>query len=301
MQTHTNLSAISSTIPSITSICIYGGVSKDDQKRQLRDGPRIVVGTPGRLLDLAGEGALDLSNVSWLVLDEADRMLDRGFENDIREIIKQCLPLPKSPLGSIGREGSAEKPTSRMVSFFLFFRVLVLSSEKLLFHTQTCMFSATWPMSVRKLASDFMCSPIRITVGADELTANARVEQTAVVLSDGREKEQRLLGVLRDHGFTKGGVKKGEGIGRDREKCLVFALYKKEATRVMEFLERQGFEVGCIQGDMTQDKRSQSLENFKDGRVQILVATGEFFVFLLLSNIQTLLIFIFELSTKTIS
>lgn len=139
---------------------------------------------------------------------------------------------------------------------------------------QTCMFSATWPMSVRKLASDFMCSPIRITVGADELTANKRVEQTVVVLSDGREKEQRLLGILRDHGFTKGGVKKGEGVGRDREKALVFALYKKEATRVMEFLERQGFEVGCIQGDMTQDKRSQSLENFKDGRVQILVATG---------------------------
>lgn len=130
-------------------------------------------------------------------------------------------------------------------------------------------------MTVRKLASDFMCSPIRITVGADELTANARVEQTVVVLQDGREKEQRLLGVLRDHGFTKGGVKKGGGVGRDREKCLVFALYKKEATRVAEFLERQGFEVGCIQGDMSQDKRSQSLENFKDGRVQLLVATGE--------------------------
>lgn len=119
-----------------------------------------------------------------------------------------------------------------------------------------------------------MCSPIRITVGADELTANARVDQSVVVLNDGREKEQRLLGLLRDNGFTKGGVKKGEGVGRDREKCLVFALYKKEATRVMEFLERQGFEVGCIQGDMTQDKRSKSLEDFKDGKVQILVATG---------------------------
>lgn len=123
-----------------------------------------------------------------------------------------------------------------------------------------------------------MCSPIRITVGADELTANSRVEQSAIVLSDGREKEQRLLGVLRDHGFTKGGVKKGGGIGKEREKALVFALYKKEATRVAEFLERQGFEVGCIQGDMTQDKRSKSLEDFKDGRVQILVATGACFL-----------------------
>lgn len=138
------------------------------------------------------------------------------------------------------------------------------------------MFSATWPQSVRRLAADFMYQPIRITVGADQLTANSRVEQSVTVLSDGREKEQRLLGVLRDHGFTKGGVKKGGGIGADREKALVFALYKKEAQRVHQFLERQGFEVGCIQGDMTQDKRSASLADFKDGRVQILVATGAF-------------------------
>lgn len=130
-------------------------------------------------------------------------------------------------------------------------------------------------MTVRKLASDFMCDPIRITVGADELTANSRVEQSVTPLNDGREKEQRLLGVLRDHGFTKGGVKKGGGIGKDREKALVFALYKKEATRVMEFLERNGFEVGCIQGDMTQERRTKSLADFKEGRVQILVATGE--------------------------
>jgi len=137
------------------------------------------------------------------------------------------------------------------------------------------MFSATWPVTVRKLASDFMCSPIRITVGADELTANSRVEQSVTVLSDGREKEQRLLGVLRDHGFTKGG-KRGAGVGKEREKALVFALYKKEATRVMEFLERNGYEVGCIQGDMTQERRTKSLADFKEGKVQILVATGAF-------------------------
>lgn len=89
------------------------------------------------------------------------------------------------------------------------------------------MFSATWPQNVRKLAADFMHSPIRITVGRDELTANSRVEQTAIVLSDGREKEQRLLGLLREQGFTKGGPKKGDGVGLDREKVLVFALYKK--------------------------------------------------------------------------
>ena len=116
MQTHTNLAAVSSAVPDLKSICIYGGVSKDDQKKLLRAGPRIVVGTPGRLLDLAREGALILSSVSWLVLDEADRMLDKGFENDIREIIKMCLPLPTTSLAPIGAAGSAAAPVARMVS-----------------------------------------------------------------------------------------------------------------------------------------------------------------------------------------
>lgn len=120
MQTHSNLSLISSSMPNLTSLCIYGGVSKDDQKKVLRTGPRIVVGTPGRLLDLAREGALDLSHVSWLVLDEADRMLDKGFENDIREIIKLCLPLPTSQLSPIGAAGTAETPVSRRVRGFYF-------------------------------------------------------------------------------------------------------------------------------------------------------------------------------------
>ncbi|KAK4047880.1 RNA-dependent ATPase [Microbotryomycetes sp. JL221] len=250
MQTHNNLAAVASSIPTVSSICIYGGVSKDDQKRQLRkEGPRIVVGTPGRILDLAGEGALDLSHVSWLVLDEADRMLDKGFENDIREIIKKCMPSPEQPIGIT----SGDKPQARI----------------------TCMFSATWPQSVRRLAADFMCSPIRITVGADELTANSRVEQVVHVLQDGREKERRLLGVLNEHGFTRSGKGRqgGGGEGKDRDKALVFALYKKEATRVTEFLQRNGYQAGCIQGDMSQEKRSKSLQDFKDGKVQLLVAT----------------------------
>ncbi|KDE04337.1 hypothetical protein MVLG_05217 [Microbotryum lychnidis-dioicae p1A1 Lamole] len=251
MQTHANLASVTSALPSITSVCIYGGVPKDLQKATLRTGARIVVGTPGRLLDLANEGVLDLSHVSWLVLDEADRMLDKGFENDIREIIAKCLPLPEASLPKIAGAGQGQEPKARM----------------------TCMFSATWPTSVRRLASDFMCSPIRITVGNDELTANVRVSQSVIVLPDSRQKEQRLLSVLSQHGFTKGGVKKGGAIGKDREKALIFALYKKEATRVMEFLERQGYEVGCIQGDMTQERRTKSLADFKDGRVQLLVAT----------------------------
>ncbi|GAA6048846.1 hypothetical protein JCM3770_003649 [Rhodotorula araucariae] len=251
MQTHNNLSLISSAVtPKLASVCLYGGVPKPEQIRILRnERPRIVVGTPGRLLDLAREGNLDLGKVSWLVLDEADRMLDKGFENDIREIIKLCLPSPSAALGPIKDEQGEPR-----------FR-------------RTAMFSATWPVSVRKLASDFMTAPLRITVGSDSLQANARVEQVAIVVDDQRKKETLLLTHLRDNGFSLNAAKKGAAQGKDREKCLVFALYKKEATRLHEFLKNKGYEVGCINGDMTQDKRTQSLADFKDGRVNILVAT----------------------------
>ncbi|GAA5908465.1 hypothetical protein JCM5296_002172 [Sporobolomyces johnsonii] len=251
MQTHQNLSLVSSALsPSLPSVCLYGGVSKPEQIQILRNQrPRIVVGTPGRLLDLARENSLDLSKVSWLVLDEADRMLDKGFENDIREIIKLCLPSPSAPLRPI-KEQAGEEPKFR----------------------RTAMFSATWPMSVRQLAADFMTSPLRITVGSDSLTANSRVEQTAIVVQDGRQKETLLLTHLRANGFSQNKARNGSG-GKDREKALVFALYKKEATRLYEFLQHKGYEVGCINGDMTQEKRTKSLEDFKEGRVGILVAT----------------------------
>ncbi|CAE6469488.1 unnamed protein product [Rhizoctonia solani] len=127
----------------IGSVCLYGGEPKDAQRKTLLsqngDGrtTRIVVGTPGRLKDFIEEGVCDLSRVSYLVLDEADRMLDKGFENDIRSIIQKTTPTEKR---------------------------------------QTLMFSATWPESVRRLASTFQRDPVRVTVGKDELQANSRVE-----------------------------------------------------------------------------------------------------------------------------
>lgn len=101
IQTHDNLSVLG-TSWGIASVAIFGGVSKEGQVKMLKasmkkgkDGlmTRIVVGTPGRILDLMQDGALDLSGVDYLVLDEADRMLDKGFENDIRRIIGACKPL----------------------------------------------------------------------------------------------------------------------------------------------------------------------------------------------------------------
>lgn len=96
MQIHVTLDGLAAVQePPLPTVCIYGGVSKAAQVDQLRTGKhgaRIVAGTPGRLLDLANDGQLDLSNVSYLVLDEADRMLDAGFEQDVRRIVGMCKP-----------------------------------------------------------------------------------------------------------------------------------------------------------------------------------------------------------------
>ncbi|CAO1614150.1 unnamed protein product [Sympodiomycopsis kandeliae] len=228
-QTHDNLLMLAPSL-GFGSVCLYGGVPRGEQERELYGSPsvRIVVGTPGRVLDLARDGVLDLSGVSYLVLDEADRMLDKGFEPDIRAII--------------GMTQSHEQGR------------------------HTSMFSATWPPAVRGLAETFMKGPIRVTVGSDELTANRRVEQSVEVLDDNRAKERRLLQLLRSIGAGP----KGRNA---RDKVLIFALYKKEASRLEETLKRNGFSVVGIHGDMTQPQRMASLDSFKSGETPILVAT----------------------------
>ncbi|KAF2027239.1 DEAD-domain-containing protein [Setomelanomma holmii] len=204
-------------------VCVYGGVPKDPQVAACRTA-HIVVATPGRLNDLIGDRSADLSKAEYVVLDEADRMLDKGFEEAIRQIISQT-------------------PKAR----------------------QTLMFTATWPPSVRDLASTFMRSPVRITIGdnqSGELRANVRIKQLVEVV-DPRAKEQRLLQLLKQY---------QSGKNKD-DRILVFCLYKKEAMRIENFIRMKGFRVGGIHGDLSQDKRSASLAAFKEGQVPLLVAT----------------------------
>ena len=213
----------------LQAVCVYGGVPKDAQRLALKSS-HIVVATPGRLNDLVNEGAADLSNVRYVVLDEADRMLDKGFEDEIRKIIS-TIPSPSSGLGR-----------------------------------QTLMFTATWPPSVRDLAATFMHSPVKIAIGDNpngELRANTRIVQKVEVV-DPRSKEMRLLQLIKQY---------QSGEAKD-DRILVFCLYKKEATRVEGFLRSKGLRVAGIHGDLSQEKRTSSLEAFKrDGGCPLLVAT----------------------------
>ena len=140
--------------------CVYGGVNKDMQRETLR-GASTIVATPGRLADFISEGSIDLGNVGYLVLDEADRMLDKGFEEEMRRII-----------GTTPSQGR-----------------------------QTLMFTATWPPLVRELASTFMNSPVRVNIGDNptgELRANTRIVQEVEVM-DPHDKNDRLLSLLKQY------------------------------------------------------------------------------------------------------
>ena len=141
-------------------VCLYGGIPKHQQREDLKTA-HIVVATPGRLQDLIDEGVADMSRVSYLVLDEADRMLEKGFDEAIRSIVQT---MPKS-----GRE------------------------------RQTLMFTATWPPSIRELAATFMSEPVRIGIGDNpegELRANNRITQSVEVVLPS-QKQLRLLQILK--------------------------------------------------------------------------------------------------------
>ena len=203
----------------LKSVCIYGGVPKGPQKQAVADGAHAVVATPGRLLDLAQEGAIRLSNSTYLVLDEADRMLDMGFEKDVRSIIEQTSP-----------------------------------------QRRTAMFTATWPDSVRALASEFLQSPVRVNVGSEDLAANKRVTQTVEVI-EGDRKGGRLTQLLQKYHSSR------------TNRVLVFALYKKEAARVEQDVQRAGYKGVAIHGDLSQAQRTAALNSFKDGSTPLLIAT----------------------------
>lgn len=252
----------------LKSIVLYGGVPKHTQLQSLKKSDiDCIVATPGRLKDFLQDHSCDLSHLDHLVLDEADRMLDMGFEEDVRYIISQC----KS--NELGR--------------------------------QTVMFSATWPVAIRKIAMDFMINPVRVYVGFesivandgssgssnvgvdDSLSANRRVKQTIEVIED-RQRENRLRTLLNQ-------VHTGQ---RSKDRVLVFALYKKEAERLEHTLRRDGWNCCSIHGNKNQVARTEALAQFKDGTCPLLVATDVAARGLDIPNVEVVINFTFPLTIE---
>ena len=194
---------------------VCGGVNIRRQIRHLARGTDILVATPGRLLDLLGQGALLLDHVRMWVLDEADRMLDMGFIPAMRLI-------------------HAELPKKR----------------------QTLMFSATFSREIEFLAREFLHQPQKIQVTPANTTVS-RIDQTVYPVDKTRKTD------LLKHLVTS------ERWGQ----VLVFSRTKHGADKISRKLCKAGISSDSIHGDKTQGSRTRSLKQFKDGRIQVLVAT----------------------------
>ena len=194
---------------------IYGGVAQRSQTRALERGVDILVATPGRLLDLIGQGHVHLGRVEVLVLDEADRMFDMGFIRDIRKIV-------------------AKVPE----------------------HRQTMLFSATMPSSIMNLAHSVLKNPVEVRM-TPETPAAETVDHTVYFVE--RHHKQDLL-----HHLLVGG---------EISRALVFARTKRGADRVVLHLQHANISAEVIHSDKTQGARQKALDDFKSGRVRVLVAS----------------------------
>jgi ATP-dependent RNA helicase RhlE len=198
----------------LRSIPIYGGVSMDQQLKELRHGVEIVVGCPGRLLDHLWKGTVDFTHLKILVIDEADRMFDMGFLPGIRGIL-ECILQPR----------------------------------------QTLLFSATMPEDIRHLVKEILDKPVTIQIGRT-LPANT-VSHLLYPVSE-YLKMALLEEVLRR---------------TETESVLVFTRTKIRAEKVALQLEKTGFLVTSLQGNMSQPQRQASINSFRSGTSKIMVAT----------------------------
>ena len=198
-------------------VSIYGGRPYEPQIESLRAGADVVVGTPGRLLDLAQQGHLQLGGLSVLVLDEADEMLDLGFLPDIERIMRQT-------------------PDSR----------------------QTMLFSATMPGPIITLARTFMNQPTHIRAEAPQSSQTHDTTKQYAYRAHALDKVEMVTRILQAEG---------------RGATMIFTRTKRTAQKVADELAERGFKVGAVHGDLGQIAREKALKGFRNGDVDVLVAT----------------------------
>lgn len=194
---------------------IFGGVSQKPQEENLQQGADILVATPGRLNDLLNQKRIDLRSIKIFILDEADRMLDMGFIDDVKKII-------------------AKTPVNK----------------------QTLLFSATMPADVAKLANSMLKNPSKIEITPVSSTVDT-IDQY-VYFVDKNNKKNLLVHLLKNKTIVS---------------ALVFTRTKHGADRIVRQLAKDNVTAQAIHGDKSQGARQSALNNFKNKKLRILIAT----------------------------
>jgi ATP-dependent RNA helicase DeaD len=202
-------------LPGFHVLPIYGGQSYGPQLGGLKRGVHVVVGTPGRVIDHLNRGSLDLSELTTLVLDEADEMLRMGFIDDVEAVLKKTPPT-----------------------------------------RQIALFSATMPTQIRRIAQTYQRDPIEISIKTKTTTA-ANIRQRYWYVS-GMQKLDALTRILEAEPF---------------EAMIVFTRTKQATEELAQKLQARGFAAAAINGDIEQARRERTIQQLKDGKLDILVAT----------------------------
>ncbi len=212
-QVHDSVRTYSHDMRGLFCVPLVGGAPYNGQIRALNKGVQVIVATPGRLLDHIKAGRVDLSNLEVLVLDEADRMLDMGFADDISDILKAA-------------------PTNR----------------------QTVMCSATWDGPVGKIAASFTKNPERVSIKVE----SAHIEETVYYCDDFNHKNKILDKIV---------------CQPEMEQIIIFAATKRSTEKLAKQLQDDGHKASFLHGDLPQSKRNRIVQDLRNGKCKILVAT----------------------------
>ncbi|MEL5990294.1 DEAD/DEAH box helicase [Microbacterium phosphatis] len=202
-------------MPGVHLLPVYGGQGYGVQLSALRRGVHIVVGTPGRVMDHLAKGTLDLSQLEYLVLDEADEMLKMGFAEDVEQILSQT-------------------PEDKQVALF----------------------SATMPPQIRRIAQQYLRDPQEISVKSKTSTS-PNITQRYLVVSY-QQKVDALTRILEVENF---------------DAMIVFVRTKNETETLAEKLRARGYSAAAINGDIPQNLRERTVNQLKESKLDILVAT----------------------------
>jgi ATP-dependent RNA helicase DDX23/PRP28 len=216
---------------------IVGGHSIEEQAFQMRDGVEIVIATPGRLVDCIERRMLVLSQCTYVIMDEADRMIDMGFEEPVNKIL-DALPV------------NNEKPDNDLAED--------PNAMKRGMYRQTMMYTATMPTAVNRIAQKYLRRPATVTIGnAGE--AVETVEQRVEFVQGEEKRKKRLQEILNSREF--------------QPPILVFVNIKRNCDAIARDIKQMGFSAVTLHGSKTQDQREAALASLKERRTDVLVAT----------------------------
>ncbi|KAF2474834.1 pre-mRNA-splicing ATP-dependent RNA helicase PRP28 [Lindgomyces ingoldianus] len=216
---------------------LVGGHSIEEQSFSLRDGAELIIATVGRLVDCIERRVLVLSQCCYIVMDEADRMIDLGFEEGLNKIL-DALPVTN------------EKPDTDAAED------AVAMSRGM--YRQTMMYTATMPTAVERIAQKYLRRPAIVTIGnAGE--AVETVEQRVEHVQGEDKRKKRLQEILSS--------------GEFQPPIIVFVNIKRNCDAVARDIKHMGFNSVTLHGSKTQEQREAALASLRNGSSDVLVAT----------------------------